>query len=193
MSTSEDEELAALEVVHHACLAGDYDAAASILYNRVYHGPDAVISRMRGRNEVALAAILDFFPFQDIGLEPRVSIPAARRWILHEGAAVLHQLGRLRDAESLGLRALEAAESLGEDHAACLTMHNLAETYLAMGALSRCQSIANRALRISESSGEFEDELVACTLLGTVTDLRGELEAASRWFDRALSLARDHG
>jgi tetratricopeptide (TPR) repeat protein len=180
-----------LEVVHHACLAGDFDAAAAVLYNRVYRGPRAAILRERGEYESTLAALEDFYPFRDFTGEPRVQHRSARRWILHETASCLHVVGRLAEAREVGNRAAIAGLSAGEYHAAAISLQNLAETHLAAGDLMACEEAAKHSMDLAIRVGDREDELVASTLLGTVLDARNAISEAARWFDRALEIARD--
>lgn len=74
-------------------------------------------------------------------------------WDIPHGS-LLHQLGRTRDAEAFGVRALEAALELGDRHSAALSMHNLSETYLAPGALARSGTTATPITwRINEARG----------------------------------------
>src|ERR1700760_2293577 len=76
----------AIEAVHHACAAGDFDAAAALLYNRVYRGPEAYFAYVLGGYETTLDTLTDFYPLRDLSLDPRPVNLQARRWILHETA-----------------------------------------------------------------------------------------------------------
>lgn len=178
-----------IEVVHHACAAEDFDAAAAVLYNRVYHGPDSYFTHVLGGWETMLDTLADFYPVRDLSLDPRVENPAARRWILHETAACLHVLGRLRLASELGGRAVTAAVEAGDRHNAAISYHNLAESHLAAGALASCRAVATEALRLALDAGMAEDELVACTILGRLDDLAQRHDRAAPRFARALEIA----
>lgn len=178
-----------IEVVHHACEAGDFDAAAIVLYNRVYRGPNAYFTYVLGGWETMLDTLTGFYPFRDLSLDPRLENPAARRWILHETAACLHVLGRLRLASELGGRAAAAAAVVGDRHNAAISYHNLAESHLAAGALASCRAAASEALRLATEAGEMEDELVARTILGLLDDLAERPEQATKNFARALEIA----
>jgi tetratricopeptide (TPR) repeat protein len=178
-----------IEVVHHACAAEDFDAAAAVLYNRVYHGPDSYFTHVLGGWETMLDTMADFYPLRDLSLDPRVEDQAARRWILHETAACLHVLGRLRLASELGSRAVTAAMEAGDRHNAAISYHNLAESHLAAGALASCRAVATEALRLAIDAGMGEDELVACTILGHLDDLAQRHERAAPRYARALEIA----
>jgi tetratricopeptide (TPR) repeat protein len=184
-----DEVRLMIEVVHHACAAGDLDAAAAVLYNRVYRGPNAYLTGVLGGYEMALDTLTDFYPFRDLSLDPRLEDPAARRWILHETAACLHVLGRLTVASELGGRAAAAAIAAGDRHNAAISYHNLAESRLAAGALASCRAVATEALHLAVEAGEMEDELVACTILGRLDDLAERHDRAAEKFERALEIA----
>jgi hypothetical protein len=142
-----------IEVVHHACGGEDLDAAAAVLYNRVYHGPDAYFTHILGGWETMLDTLTGFYPFRDLSLDPRMEDPAARRRILHETAACLHVLGRLRLASELGGRAVTAAVEAGDRHNAAISYHNLAESHLAAGALASCRAVATEAPRLAVDAG----------------------------------------
>lgn len=178
-----------IEVVQHACAAEDFDAAAAVLYNRVYRGPNAHFTHVLGGWETTLDTLTGFYPFRDLSLDPRLENPSARRWILHETAACLHVLGRLRLASELGGRAAAAAAAAGDWHNAAISYHNLAESRLAAGALASCRAVAADALRLAAEAGDMEDELVACTILGRVDDLAERHEQAAKNFARALEIA----
>jgi len=184
-----DEVRRMIEVVHHACAAEDFDAAATVLYNRVYRGPRAYSTHVLGAWETTLDTLTDFYPFRDLSLDPRLEDPPARRWIQHETAACLHVLGRLHLAAELGGRAAAAAIQVGDRHNAAISYHNLAESHLAAGALASCRTVANDALRLAVEAGEMEDELVACTILGRLDDLADQHEQAAKAFARALEIA----
>lgn len=136
-----------------------------------------------------LDTLTGFYPLRDLSLDPRVEDPAARRWILHETAACLHVLGRLRLASELGGRAVTAAMEAGDQHNAAISYHNLAESHLAAGALASCRAVATEALRMAVDSEMAEDELVACTLLGYLDDLAQRYGQAAPRYARALEIA----
>jgi tetratricopeptide (TPR) repeat protein len=181
-----------IEAVYHACAAEDFDAAAAVLYNRVYRGPNAYFTHVLGGWETMLDTLTGFYPFRDLSLDPRVEDPSARRWILHETATCLHVLGRLQLASELAGRAAAAAVDVGDRHNAAISYHNLAESYLATGALASCRAVAAAALRLAVDAGEMEDELVACTILGRLDDLAEQHEQATEKFVRALEIAVAH-
>lgn len=178
-----------IEVVHHACGSEDFDAAAAVLYNRVYHGPDSYYTHILGGWETMLDTLTGFYPFRDLSLDPRIGDPAARRWILHETAACLHVLGRLRLASELGGRAVTGAVEAGDRHNAAISYHNLAESHLAAGALASCRAVATEALRLAVDARMAEDELVACTILGHLDDLAQRHDRAATRYARALEIA----
>jgi hypothetical protein len=178
-----------IEATFHAASAGDFDAAAAILYNRLYLGPRAQLTNTLGHNEVALDLLRHFFPRQDLTLDPRTSDARSRRWLMHETAACLHAVGRLDESTSLAGRAAMAAMAMGDPHNAAVTYHNLAETLLARGALGSCRSTAEAALTLAAQSGNQEDALVAYTILGYLGDLTDQPEPAGDAYDAALRIA----
>ncbi len=181
-----------IEAVHHACAAGDLDAAASVFYNRIYQGPTAYFTYILGQYETALDTLTDFYPLRDLSLDPRLENPDARRWILHETAACLHVLGSLPMAAELGSRAAAAAIAANDRHNAAISYHNLAESRLAAGALVSCRSVAMEALQLAVQTGEMEDQLVAFTILGHLDHLAERDDQAGVNFGRALEIAVEH-
>jgi tetratricopeptide (TPR) repeat protein len=181
-----------IEAIHHATQAGDFDAAAAMLYRHVYGGPGAHFTRVLGSYELMLDTLTGFYPLGDLTLDPRLSDPGARRWILHETAVCAFVLCRLPVAAELGARAADAAIAEGDLHNAALSYHNLAETHLAAGALASCRAVTIEAAQLAIDAAEMEDQLVAHTLLGTLDDLACRYEEASRHFDRAIEIAIEH-
>jgi tetratricopeptide (TPR) repeat protein len=181
-----------IEAIHHATAAGDYDAAAAMLYQHVYGGPSARFTRVLGRYELILDTLTGFYPLGDLSLDPRLTDPAARRWILHETAVCAYVLCRLPLAAELGARAAAAAIAAGDRHNAALSYHNLAEVHLAAGALASCRAVTIEASQLAIEAGEMEDQLVAHTLFGTLDDFACGYDEASRHFDRAIEIAIEH-
>lgn len=181
-----------IEAVHHACAAGDLDAAAAMLYNHIYHGPNAYFTHVLGAYDAMLSTLTDFYPLRELTLDPNLDNPSARRWILHETAACLQVLGRLSLAAELGARAAAAAIGAGDLHNAAITYHNLAETRLAAGALASCREVTLEAQRIAIQAEELEDQLVAWTLLGCLNDLAEQHNHAAENFRSALEIAVAH-
>lgn len=178
-----------VEAVYHGCRAGDHQAAAALLYNEIYRGPEGLLTRALGAFDTALGLLLGFFPSQELAADPTVPDAATRRWLLHETGTCLHILGRPREGAALLARARALALSSGDRHNAAISSHNLCEAYLVLGALSDCADAARDALDLATQSGEHEDELVAHTLLATVADLFADAEEARRHFEAALALA----
>lgn len=178
-----------IEATFHAASAGDFDAAAAILYNRLYLGPRAQLTNTLGHYEVALDLLRQFYPRRDLTLDPRTDDPRSRRWLMHETAACLHAVGKLDQSTSMAVRAATAAMAMGDPHNAAITYHNLAETYLATGALASCRSTAEAALALAAQSGDREDALVAHTIIGYLGDLTDTLESAREAYDAALRIA----
>jgi hypothetical protein len=180
-----------IEASYHAVSAGDVDAGAALLYRYVYEGPRALLTSVLGGYEVALDALLQFYPFRDLSIDPRTTNPDARRWIMHETALSLHVLGRMSQSAVMANRAATAALAAGDEHNASTTYHNLAETYLANGALNSCREVADAALNLALRSGNQEDVLVANTILGRLDDLTEMSEMADLAYARALQIASD--
>jgi hypothetical protein len=180
-----------IEASYHAVSAGDVDAGAVLLYEHAYEGPKARLTSVLGSYEVALNALLQFYPFRDLSLDPRTNSPGSRRWIMHETALCLHVLGRLRQSAEMANRAATAALAAGDEHNAAITYHNLAETYLANGALSSCRTVADAALNLALRSGNQEDILVANTIVGRLGDLTEQSEIAEGAYAQALQIAAD--
>lgn len=178
-----------IEATYHAAAAGDFDAAAAILHNRLYLGARAQLTSVLGRYEAALDLLRQFYPMRDVTLDPHTADPHSRRWLMHETAVCLHSLGELDQATALASRAATAAMMMGDPHNAAISYHNLAETYLAVGALASCRAGADTALRLSEQSGDREDALVAHTLAGYVGDLTDDIDEAGRSYEAALRIA----
>jgi len=187
--TARIDKEALVEFVYHAAAAHDFDAAAAILYNRLYIGPKAYVTNGAGSYELALDALTQFYPSGDLALDPRTGSAESRRWLIHETALCLHALGRLPEATAMENRAATASLVAGDLHNAAIALHNLAETYLANGALESAKVAATSALKLAEGSGDREDVLVAYTVLGRIGDLTEDYLSANDAFQKALTIA----
>jgi tetratricopeptide (TPR) repeat protein len=184
------EELALLvEAAHHACGADKQDEACDIVYDRLYLGERWLITRELGAYDMALSVILEFFPKGQIRREPTVQDPTSRRWILNEAGICLQLLGQLREAVSAIRRSMAIAEQMQDWHSAAVSCQNLVELNLSLGALSAASQAVRQAFRLAELAGDKEDELVAQTLLGGLSHLRGRSGRAREAFRAALDLA----
>ncbi|WP_433062075.1 tetratricopeptide repeat protein [Dactylosporangium sp. CS-033363] len=182
----------AIEAVHHACRAGRYDEACDIAYDHVYLGDRALVTSELNAYEAALSMFTGFFPGGDVHAEPLLTDPESRGWLLHEVAACLQMLGRLREAASMFRRASAAFVDLGSWHEAAVSCQNVTELYLHLGALTSCRRLIPEAFDLAERAADKEDELVAETLRGALAHIEGRSTEAEAAFGHALRIATAH-
>jgi tetratricopeptide (TPR) repeat protein len=178
-----------IEAAHHACAAGQYDEACDIIYEHLYRGDRGMLAREMGAYDLALAMINEFFPNGELRREPLLQDAVSQRWVLNEAGTCLQLLGRLSEAASVIQRAKVIAQQMKEWHNAGISCQNLAELQFYLGALSAVSQTVREAFRFARHAGDKEDELVAHTISGALSYLRGSLEKAGQAFAAALELA----
>jgi len=180
-----DELAPLIEVVHHACRAGAYDEAHRIRDERIYQGHRKVLIHQLGAFEAALALILEFFPDGDTSLDPQVSEPKDKGWILNTLGFCLMNLGRLREAAPFYERS-NAVKLDGEDwRGANIGYQNLAELHVHLGALPESADAADEALRLGRRAEDNGRERDSLTRQAWTAHLRGDLPAAGATFREA--------
>jgi tetratricopeptide (TPR) repeat protein len=186
-----DDLMPLIEVVHHACRAGAYDEAHRIRQERIYQSNRRVLVYQLGAWETALTLMYEFFPNGDTSLEPQVSSPGDKSWILNEIGRCLMSLGDLSQAVPFYERMIAgylAEENLGY---ANVGYQNLAELHAHLGALTESAAAAREALRLARRVENKENKRGSLNLQAWAAHLRGDLETACEAFRQAEILERE--
>ncbi|HEY0735952.1 MAG TPA: trypsin-like peptidase domain-containing protein [Herpetosiphonaceae bacterium] len=180
-----------IEVVHHACLAGAYDEAAEIFWDRIYQGNRFILIHELGAHETALALLLEFFPNRDPAYDPKVSDPNHKRWLLANFGFCLMNLGRLREVPTFFERKNAIAADM-EDWANLNSGYmNLIELYSHLGTLDHAAFPARESLSLARRTKTKQDELDALEWQAWIRHLSGESEVAAKIYAQAEVLQHE--
>ncbi len=181
-----------IEVVHHACQAGAYDEAVSIVKGRIYQGSRYVLPNELGAWETDLALMLEFFPTSDTSQEPQMSDPKDKSLILNEAGLCLMSLGRLGEAAPFYERANQIKLNITEDwNNASIGYQNLADLHAHLGALAASAEAAGQALALARRTEDKRNERDSLAYQAWAAHLQGDVAAAGAAFARAETLGRE--
>jgi tetratricopeptide (TPR) repeat protein len=124
-----------LEAVHHACRAGEYDAAYDICQGKIERRRSTLTSNL-GAYETALGMWTEFFPGGDLNREPQVSDRRVQGTILNNLGRTLMNQGRLVEAEEFYQRSLAIKKEQQNWAGVGVTYRNLACLHIYRGELA---------------------------------------------------------
>lgn len=181
-----------IEAIHHACCAGEYDEAYTLLWHTLNQYPRFVLPDVLGAWETYLTCMLEFF----VDGEPQVKDLKQKASLLHEVGFCLLTLGRLREVSPCYQRSIEVDVAIEYWLGASRGYQNLVELYAFLGELDQAAESAAQALafarRAIQSGQEYasEQEIIALVDQAMIASLRGESECAGTLFEQAESLQR---
>jgi tetratricopeptide (TPR) repeat protein len=118
---------------------------------------------------------------------------AGYRWgeafALNNFAAVALDMGRLKLALDLGLRAMEAAQRIGDFELLGIATMNAAEAHAAKGEVALGEALATTALGYFAAEDNAMRRAQCLRVLGDISVLKGDRLIASRFYEQALELA----
>ncbi len=179
-----------IELVHHACQAGAYDEAHSVVWERINQRERFVLGNVLGANETALDLCLEFFPKRDLAAEPLVSQAGTKAWYLNEAALALMSLGRLGEAEPLYRRVIAIRFTLKDWSNASRNHQNLASLFAHRGEPAASAAAAREALALARRAEDKPGEPDSLAAMGWALHLQGDAGAGAQ-FAAAEALERE--
>ncbi len=180
-----------IEGVYHLCQAGAYDEAHEIRRDRIDQRNSRVLVNQLGAYETQLSIMEQFFPDSDISLEPQVSMPSYKSWILTTVGFCLMSLGRLSDATPFFERGNAMDEQLKDWKNASMSYQNLADLYISLGELEAGAKAAEEALEFAMRAEAKIGECNSLAYRAWVAHLRGDIKAASTNFKQTEKLEQE--
>jgi tetratricopeptide (TPR) repeat protein len=178
--TSTLEALSArIEVVHHRCIAGEYDKAFFFMREDLDRGD--FLLRL-GASDTVLSLTRDFFPNGDLSQEPLVSGDEVQGFLLNRVGVCLANLGRLAEATGFYERSIVRVLAKEDWHNASIDYRNLTAIYLDQGALGHAADSAHKALTLSCRVKNQDDECKSLAWVAWVAHLCDRLDNASTFF-----------
>ncbi len=155
------------------------------LIDRMWHHQQGRLHYYAGKYEQALPEFLR--EYETHGDDLKVAAMLNR-----EIANVLSDLACLADAQRFAEKSVEVARSQGQRSELYKSLGRLAEISIKLGDLSGAEQLLSESQSIQEKIGE-ENRSPAQTLtyLGHVALLKGNLDNARRWYDRAAASDED--
>ncbi len=180
-----------IEVVHHACEAGVYDAAMDIYYERISQKNRFVILHQLGAYDTALSVLSEFFIANDLSGEPQVTKPEDKRLILATIGLCLTNLGRLREAVPFFERYVKGNIESQDWHNASIGYQNLAELHASLGALEASAESARQALDLARRAENKQDEQWSLEWNAWDAHLLGNIESANEMYKQLETIQQE--
>jgi tetratricopeptide (TPR) repeat protein len=181
-----------IETVHFRCLAGDYDEAFKIAWERIYQGNRNILTHQIGAYDSDLKLLRDFFPAGDTSQLPQVSNLDFQRWILSSIGICMMSLGRLGEACTFLERKNQIAIKQKDWINTSSGYRNLIDIYISLGDLPASATATQTALayarRIDDEKMRKETECDPLAYQGWVAHLQGKFALAQMAFQQAEQL-----
>jgi len=178
----------AIEAVHHACAAEEYDEALQIFKERVIGADRYVLTKVLGAWDTNLTTLLEFFPDRDVHREPRLSKALDRVFVLNDVGLSLMDIGRMSEAEVPWERCLTIAWEEKDAVSIGIALINLAELRSHIGALDKAAQAASESLEVLLGTDRGIHQVAALAWVGWLAYLRGRTAEALKRFREAGSL-----
>ena len=180
-----------IEMVHHACQAGDYDEAERIRWERIDQRYRFVLQHQLSAVETTLALMREFFPDENVSQEPLVSDPKDKSLFLNLVGVCLMNLGRLWEAVPFYKRSTDMDLAMRDWNSANASCQNLAELHAHLGSLAASADAAREALAFARRARRKNHERNSLALQAWAAHLRGDTETADKAFGQAETLEKE--
>lgn len=185
----------AIEAVHHACRAGEYQAAFQICDERIYQGIEKrrLIARALGAYETILAILSEFFPDGDWSrpqADPLLADAPSKSWVLNELGLALMLVGRTGEAMPFFERSRAIEQALENWAEVCVRYRNAMDLNFILGNLAACEADAAQSLAFARQANDPKEMLKSLVNYAWVLSMRGDSATAQSLFAEAEDLQR---
>jgi tetratricopeptide (TPR) repeat protein len=187
--TKKDDVQSLIEAHYHACLAQQYDTAASILFD---HNLYEDLDRWgHSRTLIELySGLLPKDPFND---KPVLTSLETHGAVLGNLGNAYYQLGQVEKAIEYHEQALVILREIGDRRGEGSALGNLGLAYSDLGQVEKAIEYHNQALVIVREIGDRRGEGAVLGNLGNAYSALGQVEKAIEYHNQALEIAREIG
>jgi tetratricopeptide (TPR) repeat protein len=177
-----------IEACHHACMAGDYDLAADIIFDNEL--PEDLY---RWGDYTTLVEFYEKLLPEHFDDEPKLTSRQTHGALLGNLGIAYSVLGQVERAIEYHEQALAISKEIGDRHGEGNQLGNLGLAYYALGQVERAIEYHERALAISKEIGDRHGEGNRLGNLGIAYHALGQVERAIEYYKQALSIAKEIG
>lgn len=178
-----------IEAYYHACMAKEYDKAASIIFDyKLYE----YLYRW-GNYRTLLDLYMGVLPkdhFRDKPLLREISVHAG---ILGNLGNVYRVLGKVSEAIDCYKKALEIAQTIGDRKNEGAALGEIGTAYSCLGDTRKAVEYYERALKIAQEIGDRQGEDARLGNLGIAYSNLGDVKKAIVYYEKALKIALEIG
>ncbi|MBI4223021.1 MAG: tetratricopeptide repeat protein [Planctomycetes bacterium] len=178
-----------IEAYYHACMAKEYDKAASIIFDNVLF--EYLYRWGNYRTLVELyVGVLPKDHFRDKPLLKEIRVHAG---ILGNLGNVYRVLGKVSEAIRYYEKALEITRKIGDRRNEGATLGELGNAYSCLGDTRKAIEYYERALKIAQEIGDRQGEDARLGNLGIAYSNLGDVKKAIVYYEKALKIAQEIG
>ncbi|MBM4053609.1 MAG: tetratricopeptide repeat protein [Planctomycetes bacterium] len=178
-----------LEVFYHACMAEEYDKAASIIFDFKFY---EYLYRW-GNYRTLVDLYMEVLPndrFRDKPILREISVHAG---ILGNLGNVYRVLGKVSEAIDCYKKVLEITQEIGDRKNEGATLGELGTAYNCLGDTRKAVEYYERALKIAQEIGDRQGEDAGLGNLGIAYSHLGDVKKAIVYYEKALKIAQEIG
>jgi tetratricopeptide (TPR) repeat protein len=177
-----------IEACYHACMAGEYDMAAKIIYENELHK-----DLYRWGDYTTLVELYEKLLPEHFGDEPKLTSRHNHGAILGNFGNAYSALGQVERAIKYYEQALAISQEIGDRCNEGTWLGNLGNAYNVLGQVERAIEYYEQALAISQEIGDRRGEGADLGNLGVAYFALGQVERAIKYYEQALAISQEIG
>ena len=177
-----------IEACYHACMAGDYDMAAHIIFDSKL---DEDLDRWG--NYTTLVELYEKLLPESFDEEPKLTSRQAHGSIFGNLGLAYSSLGQVERAAEYYEQALAILKEIGDGRGEGNQLGNLGSAYYFLGQVERAIEYYEQALAIAKEIGDRRGEGSDLGNLGLAYYALGQVERAIDYYEQALAIAKEIG
>jgi tetratricopeptide (TPR) repeat protein len=177
-----------IEACYHACMAGDYDMAADIIFDNELHE-----DLDRWGNYTTLIELYKMLLPEEFDDEPKLTSIQTHSVILGNFGLTYYYLGQMERAIEYHERALAISKDIGDRRGEGTNLGNIGNAYSDLGQVERAIEYYERALAISKDIGDRRGEGTNLGNIGNAYSALGRVERAIEYYEQALAISQEIG
>ena len=175
-----------IEACYHACMAGDYDMAARIIYENELHK-----DIYRWGDYTTLVELYEKLLPEHFGDEPKLTSRHNHGAILGNLGNTYSALGQVERAIEYYEQALAISQEIGDRCNEGTWLGNLGNAYYVLGQVERAIKYYEQALTISQEIDDRRGEGADLGNLGNAYFALGQVERAIKYYEQALAISQE--
>ena len=176
-----------IEAHYHACMAGEYDQAFNIIFDKNLHE----YLDLWGNYTVLVDLYSKLLPDDHFGTEILLKDKRNHGIVLGNLGLAYRDLGETRKAIEYYKQALKIAKEIGDRQNEGIWLGNLGSAYSDLGETRKAIEYYEQALKIAKEIGDRRREGIWLGNLGSAYSDLGETRKAIEYYEQALKIAKE--